>query len=37
MREEVSNWWKQAMKGLESASKNFEIKEYYGISISTGH
>ncbi|HEX3013225.1 MAG TPA: HEPN domain-containing protein [Methanobacterium sp.] len=29
MREEVSNWWKQALKDLESASKNFEIKEYY--------
>ena len=27
MREEVSNWWKQALKDLESASKNFEIKE----------
>lgn len=29
MREEVSNWWKQALKDLESASKNLEIKEYY--------
>ncbi|MGB9937848.1 MAG: HEPN domain-containing protein [Methanobacterium sp.] len=29
MREEVSNWWKQAQKDLESASKNLEIKEYY--------
>jgi hypothetical protein len=25
MREEVSNWWKQALKDLESASKNFEM------------
>lgn len=29
MREEVSNWWKQALKDLESASKNLEIEEYY--------
>jgi HEPN domain-containing protein len=29
MREEVSNWWKQALKNLESASKNLEINEYY--------
>jgi len=29
MREEVSNWWKQALKDLKSASKNLEIKEYY--------
>lgn len=29
MREEVTNWWKQAQKDLESASKNLEIEEYY--------
>ncbi len=29
MREEVSNWWKQALKDLESAKKNLEIEEYY--------
>jgi HEPN domain-containing protein len=29
MREEVSNWWKQALKDLESASKNLQIEEYY--------
>jgi HEPN domain-containing protein len=28
MREEVSNWWKQAQKDLESASKNLETEEY---------
>jgi len=33
MREEVSNWWKQALKDLESASKNFEIKEYYVVAF----
>jgi HEPN domain-containing protein len=29
MREEVSNWWKQAKKDLESAEKNLGIEEYY--------
>ncbi len=27
MREEVSNWWKHALKDLENHSKNFETKE----------
>ncbi len=29
MRNEASNWWKQALKDLETASKNLEIEEYY--------
>lgn len=29
MREEVDLWWKQALKDLEAAKKNFEIEEYY--------
>jgi HEPN domain-containing protein len=29
MRSEALNWWKQALKDLETASKNLEIKEYY--------
>jgi|WetSurMetagenome_2_1015567.scaffolds.fasta_scaffold513677_1 HEPN domain-containing protein len=29
MRSEASNWWKQALKDLETASKNLEIEEYY--------
>lgn len=29
MREEALNWWKQAVKDLETASKNLEIGEYY--------
>ncbi|MEN4006818.1 MAG: HEPN domain-containing protein [Methanobacteriaceae archaeon] len=33
MREEVSNWWKQALKDLESASKNIEINEYYATAF----
>ena len=29
MREEVNRWWKQSLKDLESAKKNFSIDEYY--------
>ena len=29
MREEVWMWWRQALKDLEVAEKNKEIKEYY--------
>jgi len=29
MREEILNWWAQALKDLESASKNLKIEEYY--------
>ena len=29
MREEVNLWWKQALKDLEAAEKNFKIKEYF--------
>ncbi len=33
MREEVKSWWKQAAKDLDSANKNFEIKEYYLVAF----
>lgn len=29
MRKEVEEWWKQALKDLESAEKNLRIEEYY--------
>jgi len=29
MREEVMLWWKQALKDLEAAEKNFQIGLYY--------
>jgi len=29
MKEEVQNWWKQALLDLESAEKTFKIKIYY--------
>jgi HEPN domain-containing protein len=29
MRKEVEEWWKQALKDLESAEKNLEIGEYH--------
>ena len=31
MREEISNWLKQANKDLEVAEKTFKIKEYYSV------
>lgn len=31
MRVEVSNWWKQALKDLESASKNLKIEEFMSV------
>ncbi len=29
LREEVVNWWKQALRDLEAARKNVEVGEYY--------
>ena len=29
MRKEVEEWWKQALKDLDSAEKNLSIDEYY--------
>jgi len=29
MREEVNNWWEQALKDLESAKKNLETESFY--------
>lgn len=33
MREETRNWWKQALKDLESARKNLRIKEYHLVAF----
>ena len=29
MRKEVEEWWKQALKDLDSAEKNLNIEEFY--------
>lgn len=29
MREEIKNWWEHAKKDLDSAEKNFAIKDYH--------
>ena len=33
MRQEISNWWRQAKKDLEVAEKNYEFKEYYACAF----
>jgi HEPN domain-containing protein len=33
MREEVKAWWRQALKDLDAAEKNFEIGEYYLVAF----
>ncbi|MCD6403198.1 MAG: HEPN domain-containing protein [Candidatus Aenigmarchaeota archaeon] len=33
MRVEVENWWRQALKDLETAKKNLKIKEYYAAAF----
>ncbi|ATZ61003.2 MAG: hypothetical protein DDT33_01406 [Firmicutes bacterium] len=33
MREEVSNWWKQALRDLESAKNALRYKDYYVSSF----
>ncbi len=33
MRKEVELWWKQALKDLEAAEKNYKIGEYYIVAF----